>query len=465
MPLNEELIEWDRHHHWHSFTQMADYRPMVIERAEGVWLIDVEGNRYLDGVSSMWCNLHGHGHPHINAAIHAQVDQLAHCTSLGMGNRPAAMLAKRLADLAPGDLEHVFFASDGSSANEVALKMAFQYWRQCDDPQPEKTQYIALGKAYHGDTLGSASVGGIERFHAIFQPLLFDVIRLPMPDARQLPPEINPTKAAEHFLAELEQVLVDRHEQIAAMVLEPLVQGAAGMVFHPPGYLRGVRELTRRYNVLLITDEIVTGCGRTGRMFACEHEEVTPDILCLGKSLTGGALPLSATITHPKIYKAFLGDAASGRSFMHGHTYGGNPLAAAAALASLEVLEQEQVLENLPKKVSQLGELLTRLQSHSHVAETRQLGMIAAVELTSASEENVAYPAELQIGNRVCREAIARGVWLRPLRDVLVVMPPLSISGDELELLGEVLWESIDCATRDVADQHQQQTESLSQRR
>ena len=415
---------------------------MVIDRAEGVWLYDLEGNRYLDGVSSMWCNLLGHRQPQIDQAIRNQLDRVAHSTSLGMASTPAVVLAKHLADLAPGDLQHVFYASDGSSAVEVALKMAYQYWRQCENPQPTKTKYLALGQAYHGDTLGSASVGGIERFHAVFKPLLFDVVRLPIPDARNLSDSESAEAACEHFLADLENVLQQQHEEIAALVLEPLVQAAAGMVFHPPGYLRGVRELTRRYNVLLITDEIVTGFGRTGRMFACEHENVTPDFLCLGKSITGGYLPLSATLTRPDIYQAFLGPPTN--SFLHGHTYGGNPLAAAAALATLQVLQEQQILSQSASRIQQLAEILERLQSHPHVAQTRQLGMIAAVELTPTGEPGSTYPEEIRIGSRVCQEMLRRGVWLRPLRDVLVIMPPLSISADELKLLGNVLLESID---------------------
>jgi len=453
MPTNSELTHWDSHHSWHAFTQQAEYESLVIERAEGVWLYDIEGNRYLDGVSSMWCNLLGHGHPRINAAIREQLDQVAHSTSLGIGNRAAATLAKRLAEITPGDLQHIFFASDGSSVIEAALKMAFQYWRQCDEPRPEKTKYIALGQAYHGDTLGCASVGGIARFHEIFEPLLFDVIRLPAPDPRALPAEVTQPQATEYYLAQLEAVLSKQHEQIAAFVLEPMIQAAAGMIFHPPGYLRGVRELTKEYDVLLITDEIVTGFGRTGKMFACDHENVVPDILCLGKSITGGYLPLSAAITHPEIYQAFLGDAASGRSFLHGHTYGGNPLAAAAALATIELLEEEQVVARLGEKTKHLAAWLEKLAAHPHVAATRQHGMIAAIELTTVAGEAQSYPAELQIAYRICREALHRGVWLRPLRDVLVLVPPLSISSEEIDYLGGTLLQSINTVTLELAKQ------------
>jgi adenosylmethionine-8-amino-7-oxononanoate transaminase len=441
MPTAEEFADWDRQHYWHAFTQMEEYQSLVIERAEGVWLYDTGGRQILDGVSSMWCNLLGHGHPKINAAIAEQLGRVAHNTSLGMGNTTTATLAKRLAELAPGNLQHVFFASDGSSAIEAALKMAFQYWQQCDTPRPEKTKYLALGQAYHGDTLGSASVGGIARFHALFAPLLFEVIRVPSPDRRQ---------GAQVYLDELEQILAEQHQEIAAMVLEPLMQGAAGILFHPPGYLAGVRELTRRYDVLLITDEVVTAFGRTGHMFACDAEDVVPDFLCLGKSLSGGYLPLSATITHPDIYAAFNGSAASGRALMHGHTYAGNPLAAAAALATLDILQEEQTIAKLPPKFDQLAEVMQRLSEHPRVAETRLLGLIGAVELTPSDDPDERYPDELRIAYQICDETLKRGVWLRPLGNVLVIMPPLSISDQELQLLGDVLLESIDVVTSAV---------------
>ncbi len=434
---------------------MAEYEPLVVERAEGVWLYDIEGNRYLDGVSSMWCNLLGHGHPQINQAIREQLDRVAHSTSLGMGNSTPARLAKRLAEITPGDLQHVFFGSDGSSATEIALKMAFQYWLQCEQPQPEKTKYLALGQAYHGDTLGSASVGGIARFHELFEPLLFEVVRLPAPDPRELPEGVEEPQAVEHFLAQLEDVLRERHQEIAAFVLEPLIQAAAGMVFHPSGYLRGVRELTKKYDVLLITDEIVTGFGRTGKLFACDHEDVVPDILCLGKSITGGYLPLSAVITHPKIYNAFLGNADSGRSFMHGHTYGGNPLAAAAALATIDILAEEQIVEQLPERAGQLAMWLEKLAAHPHVANTRQQGLIAAVELTATPGNDVPFAPDQRMAARICRDALRRGVWLRPLRDTLVIMPPLTISADELDRLAETLLQSIEFVTAEVATSQQ----------
>lgn len=437
MPTPQELTDWDLRHFWHSFTQMSEYEPMVIERAEGSWLVDVHGRRYLDGVSSLWCNLLGHRHPRIEAAIVEQLGKLPHATTLGMSNVPAVELSRRLAELAPGELNRVFYASDGACAVEAALKIAFQYWRQCPTPRLEKTKYLAYDSAYHGDTLGSTAVGGIERFHALYKPLLFDVLRLPPPDAR--------LGDASHHLAQLEQMLQQHHGEIAALVIEPLLQGAAGMVLQPSGYLRGVRELTKRYDVLLIADEIVTGFCRTGRMFACDHEGVTPDMLCLGKSITSGTLPLAATIATDEIYAAFLGDYATGCTFHHGHTYAGNPLAAAAACATLDVIADERVLEEtVPRLAEKLARVLAPLRDHPHVADVRQLGTIAGVELCADQANGVAYPTNERHGYRVCKQTTAQGVWLRPLGDVIVVMPPLSINDAELELLGRVLRESID---------------------
>lgn len=443
----DELRDWDSRHHWHAFTQMAEYEPLVIERAEGCRLIDIDGRSYLDGASSMWCNVHGHNHPRINAAIREQLDRVCHCTALGMGSDTAARLAKRLADVAPGNLEHVFFASDGSSAVEVALKMAYQYHLQCETPRPRKTKFMALGEAYHGDTLGSASVSGIARFHALFKPLLFDVIRGPLPDTRRLPAGTTSSDAAAVFLREIESLLTTHHEELAALVVEPIVQCAAGMVMHPPGFLRGLRELTREHGVFLIADEVAVGFGRTGTMFACQQEDVVPDFLCLGKGLSGGYLPISATITNSGVYDAFLGKAHEGHTLHHGHTFSGNPLACAAALASLDVFDEEETLANLPVKVARLKERLCELAEHPHVAKTRQRGLIGALELTPDKASGLPYPAAERRGWRVCRETLANGVWLRPLADVLYVIPPLAISLDELDQIMDTLAEAINRVT------------------
>jgi len=432
-PSPEQLREWDRRIVWHAFTQMAEYEPFIIERARGCTLVDLDGNEYLDGVSSLWCNVHGHRHPRLDEAIRRQLDRVAHVTSLGASNPTTITLAHRLVGLAPVGLEHVFFSDDGATALEVAVKMALQYWRQRDEPRPGKTGYIALENAYHGDTLGSVSVGGVARFHAMFEPLLFDVFRVPAPDTYRPPPGMSAETLLADSLARLENVLKEHHDQIAAMVIEPLVQGAAGMLMHPPGYLSGVRELTRRFDVLLIADEVAVGMGRTGKMFACEHEAVSPDFLCLAKGLTGGYLPLAATLVTETIWQAFLGDYAEGKTFFHGHTYGGNPLGAAVALATLDVFEEEQTIVEMGPKIDRLAEHLARLDELPHVGHVRQRGLIGAVELVRDKTTKEPYPWPEKRGIAVCNHALTEGVWLRPLGNVLVVMPPLSITLDELD--------------------------------
>ncbi|MBN2024350.1 MAG: adenosylmethionine--8-amino-7-oxononanoate transaminase [Pirellulales bacterium] len=439
LPTHEQLRQWDRQIVWHAFTQMAEYEPLILERARGCTLVDIDGNEYLDGVSSLWCNVHGHCHPTIDAAIRQQLGKVAHVTSLGASNPTTIRLARRLVDLTPEGLAHVFFASDGACAVEVALKMALQYWRQCDAPRPEKTGYIALGDAYHGDTLGAVSVGGVERFHATFAPLLFDVHRLPAPNPYRPPEGVSPENVLPDALARLERLLEEHHERIAAMVIEPLVQCAAGMIMHPPGYLRGARELTRKYDVLLIADEVAVGMGRTGRMFACEHEDVSPDFLCLGKGLTGGYLPLAATLTTDAVWQAFLGEYAEAKTFFHGHTYGGNPLAAAAAMATLDVFEQEKTLANLAPRIARLGEHLDRMAQLPHVGDVRQRGLIGAVELVRDRTTRESYPWAERRGIRVCDHARREGVLLRPLGNVLVIMPPLVVSLDELDCIATAL--------------------------
>ena len=428
----ERLAELDRRVVWHAFTQMADYEPLIIEQADGCELIDIDGNRYLDGVSSLWCTVHGHNHAAINAAIEQQLKRVAHVTSLGMSNPTTIALAERLVELTPEGLGHVFFSSDGASAIEVALKMAFQYWRQTTPARPDKSLFVALGGAYHGDTLGSVSVGGVTRFHEMFQPLLFDVLRGPLPDSYRLPEHVGPDQAADYYLDQLDQLLSEHQQQIAAVIVEPLVQGAAGMVMHPPGFLAGVRRLTRQYGLLMIADEVAVGFGRTGTMFACQQEQVSPDLLCLGKGLSGGYMAMAATLASSEIFEAFLGSGDASRTFYHGHTYGGNPLAAAAALASLEVFSEEQTLARLPAKIELLADQLKPLWNLPLVGDIRQCGLLAAIELVADKETRQPLPAAEQTGARVCQLAQQQGVWLRPLRDVLVVMPPLSVSDEQI---------------------------------
>jgi adenosylmethionine-8-amino-7-oxononanoate aminotransferase len=447
-PTREELERWDRELVWHAFTQMAEHQPFLIERAEGCTLYGVDGRAYLDGVSSLWCNVHGHRHPHIDAAIRRQLDQVAHVTLLGMGHPITVQLAKKLVDIAPAGLQHVFFSDSGATAVEVALKMAFQYWQQCETPQPQKKKFLAFDNAYHGDTIGSVSVGGVVRFHEMFKPLLFETIRLPTPRLYRLPPFIMRHEAPEYYLQQVEKALQLHHAELAAVVIEPLMQCAAGMILHPPGFLRGVRELTTKYNVLLIADEVAVGMGRTGKMFACEQEGVSPDLLCLAKGLTGGYMPLAATLATDQIWRAFLGSYESSRTFFHGHTYGGNPLGAAAAVATLEVFEYEKTLEKLQPKIARLVEHLHRIAKHPHVGDIRQLGFIAGIELVRDRETQEAFPWSERRGQRVCNHALTQGVWLRPLGNVVVIMPPLSVTLDELDRICAAVESGIEVATR-----------------
>lgn len=441
-----QLRDWDRTLVWHAFTQMAEYEPFVVDRAEGCVLTDIDGNQYIDGVSSLWCNIHGHRHPKIDAAIREQLDKVAHVTNLGASNPTTIRLAKRLVDIAPAGLNHVFFSDDGSTAVEAAVKMAFQYWQQRSEPRPEKTRYVALGDAYHGDTLGSVSVGGIERFHSIFGPLLFETLRVPAPDRYSPPQGVAPGDVCQYHLGKLEAMLAQHHSQIAAVVIEPLIQAAAGMIMHPPGYLRGVRELTRKYDVLMIADEVAVAFGRTGTMFACEHEDVSPDLLCLAKGLTGGYLPLAATMATDEVYAAFLGSYSESKTFYHGHTYGGNPLGAAAALATLDVFEEEGTLKKLPAKISRLGEHLERIAAHPHVGNVRQCGLIAAIELVQDKAAGTPYPWEERRGIRVCDHARSEGVWLRPLGNEIVIMPPLAISLEQIDRIAGAVERGISLA-------------------
>jgi adenosylmethionine-8-amino-7-oxononanoate aminotransferase len=432
-PTRAQLEHWDREIVWHAFTQMAEYEPLILARGEGTKLWDIDGNEYLDGVSSVWCNVHGHRHPKLDAAIRAQLDQVAHVTSLGSSNPTTIRLAKRLVDLAPAGLDRVFFSDNGATAVEVALKMALQYWRQRENPKPNKTTYLAFGTAYHGDTLGSVSVGGVERFHAMFQPLLFPVLRAPAPDTYRLPAGVSQQQACEYYLAQVEKILTREHERIAAIVVEPLVQAAAGMLMHPAGFLRGLSGLARRFDVLLIADEVAVGFGRTGTMFACEQEGVSPDFLCLAKGLTGGYMPMAATLTTSEVWRAFLGGYEESKTFYHGHTYGGNPLGAAVALATLDVFDEEQTLAELPPKIARMREHLDRIGEHPQVGDTRQRGLIGAVELVRDRATKEPYPWGEKRGMAACDAARKRGVLLRPLGNVLVAMPPLSVSLSELD--------------------------------
>jgi adenosylmethionine-8-amino-7-oxononanoate aminotransferase len=427
--MSADPSQLDHAHLWHPFTQQrqwCDEEPLVIERAEGTTLIASDGRRFIDGVSSLWCNVHGHRHPLIDQALRDQLDKVAHSTMLGLSHPGAAELAARLVDIAPDGLNRVFYSDSGSTATEVALKMAFQYWQQRGGQHVRRTSFVHLRDAYHGDTLGSVSVGGIGLFHAAYRPLLFDAHSAEPGDA-----------------ADLERILAAREEEIAAVIVEPLVQGAAGMLVHPPGYLRSVRELCDRFGVLLICDEVATGFGRTGTMFACEQEGVTPDFLCVAKGLTAGYLPLAATLTREEIYEGFLGSPEDFRTFFHGHTYTGNPLACAAALANLDVFESERTLLRLQPKIGILDELLSGVGEMREVAEVRNRGFMAGIDLGE-------HDPALRLGHRVSMEARDRGAIIRPLGNVVVLMPPLAIEQDELRQLVAITANSIEAAHRGV---------------
>jgi adenosylmethionine-8-amino-7-oxononanoate aminotransferase len=421
MRTTEDVAAGDRRHLWHPFTQQLgwtkDERQVVIDHASGTTLYDSEGNAYIDGVSSLWCNIHGHRHPILDAAIKAQLDKVAHSTMLGLTHEPAVELAERLVAVAPEGLTRVFYSDSGSAAVEIALKLAFQYFTQ--NGQPRRTKFVSLDDAYHGDTLGAVSVGGIELFHGVYKPLLFPVFRVPSGDAEAM-----------------ERVLAEHGEEVAGVVIEPLVQAAGGMLMtQEPGYLRAVRELCDRHGVLLIADEIATGFGRTGTMFACQREDVTPDLMCLGKGLTGGYLPLAATLTTERLYEGFLGEA--GRTFFHGHTFTGNPLGCAAGIATLRVFEEEGTLEQLPGKVELLADSLRELVEPLPLVDSiRQCGLMVGIDLRGGG-------AGERRGRAVTLAARPRGAIIRELGDTCVLMPAPAISEPELRRLVEIVAEAI----------------------
>lgn len=426
--------ERDKRVLWHPFTQAHEWTagtPLVIDRAEGNYLIDPDGRRYFDGVSSLWITTHGHGHPVITKAIADQAAALDHSTLLGLSHPRAIELAERLCALAPAGLTRVFYSDSGSTAVEIALKQAFQYWALTG--HPTKQRFVHLAESYHGDTLGAVGVGGMSLFHRIFGPLVVAGIRVPTP-------ALEPDRALPH-LAEL---LSTRATEIAAVVLEPLIQGAAGMLVHPPGYLRDVADLCRRHDVLLIADEVATGFGRTGTMFACEQESVSPDFLCVAKGLTGGTLPLAATLSTERIYDAFVAPRIEQRTFFHGHTYTGNPIACAAALANLALFDSENTLARVRQLAERLAGHFARIATHPIVSAVRQRGLMAGIEI--ARPDGHPFPPELFAGTVVCDLVRAHGVILRPLGDVIVWLPPLSSTPADLDLLYQATTAALDQA-------------------
>ena len=428
---------------WHPFTQMQEWEqqpPLIISRGKGTLVYDVEGNAYLDGTSSIWVNLHGHRHPTIDQAIRRQLTQIAHTTLLGLSHPPAIQLAKALIKLAPKGLKKVFFSDNGSTAVEVALKMAIQYWQQCPSPQPRKTQFIHLGLAYHGDTVGGMSLSGIELFRKPFSSLLFPGRRsFDAPYCYRCPLNLQFPQCHMACVDPLERLLQEKHEEIAGVIVEPMVQGVAGLIPSPPGYLTRLRELCRQYHVLFIADEVATGFGRTGRMFACEHESVSPDIMAIAKGLTGGYLPLAATLTTDEIYSAFLGEPHEGKTFFHGHSYTGNPLGCAVAMANLSIFKTERTLAKVQRRTSKFSAFLKTLTKDPWVGDIRQCGYMVGIELVQNQQTKAPFSVIDRIGHRVTLTARTLGLLIRPIGNTMILMPPLSATVQELKQMVDII--------------------------
>jgi adenosylmethionine---8-amino-7-oxononanoate aminotransferase len=448
MTSNQHWRQRDLATLWHPCTQMKDHEwlPLVpIRRGQGVWLEDFDGNRYIDAISSWWVNLFGHANPHIAARISAQACQLEHVIMAGFTHEPAIELAERLVALAPPGLARVFYADSGSAAVEIALKMSFHYWLNND--QPNKTRFVCLSGSYHGETLGALAVGDVGLYRDTYEPLLLKPVVIDSPDCFEREPGSSWAEHSERQFTAMEKVLAERHHEIAAVIIEPLVQCAGGMRMYHPIYLEKLRKACDHYQVHLIADEIAVGFGRTGTLFACEQAAISPDFMCLSKGLTGGFLPLSAVLTREHIYQAFYHDYERLKAFMHSHSYTGNALCCTAALATLELFEQDDVLAANRRRARTMRAAVAELDDHRHVAEIRQHGMILAMEMVDASGKP--YPWQQRRGLRVYQHGLSRQALLRPLGNVVYFMPPYVIENNEIEHLAQVAIEGIHLATAD----------------
>jgi adenosylmethionine-8-amino-7-oxononanoate aminotransferase len=449
MSQNQHWMERDLAVLWHPCTQMKDHErlPIVpIKRGEGVWLEDFDGKRYLDAVSSWWVNVFGHANPRINQRIKDQVDQLEHVILAGFSHSPVIELSERLVALTPDGLDRVFYADNGSSCIEVALKMSFHYW--LNRGQPEKKRFVTLTNSYHGETIAAMSVGDVPLFTETYKALLLDTLKVPSPDCYLRPEGVSWEAHSRTMFGAMEQTLAEHHQTIAAVIIEPLIQGAGGMRMYHPIYLKLLREACDRYGVHLIHDEIAVGFGRTGTMFACEQAGIRPDFLCLSKALTGGYLPLAACLTTDDVYQAFYDDYSTLRAFLHSHSYTGNPLACAAALATLDIFEQDQVIERNRALATRMAEATAHLVDHPHVAEVRQTGMVLAIEMVRDKATREAYPWQERRGLQVFEHALTRGALLRPLGSVVYFLPPYVITPEQIDFLAQVATEGIDLATQ-----------------
>ncbi len=437
----EQLRDWDRQHVWHPYTQMKEYAerdPVIIERGQGMRLMDVNGRWYWDGISSIWLNVHGHRVPQIDQAIVDQLGKVAHSTLLTQANVPSILLAERLARLAPAGLQRVFYSDNGSGAVEVALKLAVQYWYHRG--QPGKRKVLSFAEGYHGDTMGAVGIAPVEVFHRPFAHLLPANLQVPYPYCYRCPWGQEPASCTRQCLAAVERLLQEHQAELAAVFMESLVQGVGGIIVMPPGYLRGLRELCTRYNVLLVADEVATGFARTGRLWACEHEDVAPDLLAVGKGITGGYLPLAATLATDEIYKLFLGDYRAQKTFFHGHSYTGNQLACAAALASLDLLQE--LLPELPAKAAFLARELERFRTLPFVGDVRQQGMMVGLELVADKATKARFPWEDRVGWAVADRARELGLLVRPYASTSIFMPPLAASQADLKTMLDLFWQA-----------------------
>ncbi|WP_312298940.1 adenosylmethionine--8-amino-7-oxononanoate transaminase [Stutzerimonas nitrititolerans] len=449
MSQNESWMQRDLAVLWHPCTQMKDHEqlPLIpIRRGEGVWLEDFDGKRYIDAVSSWWVNVFGHANPRINQRIKNQLDQLEHVMLAGFSHQPVVELSERLVALTPPGLERVFYTDNGSTGIEVALKMSFHYWR--NSGQPTKQRFVTLTNSYHGETVAAMSVGDVALFTDTYKPLLLDTFKVPSPDCYLRPEGMSWEEHSRNMFAHMERTLAEHHREIAAVIVEPLIQGAGGMRMYHPVYLKLLREACDRYDVHLIHDEIAVGFGRTGTMFACEQAGITPDFLCLSKALTGGYLPMAAVLTTDKLYQAFYDDYSTLRAFLHSHTYTGNPLACAAALATLDIFEQDNVIEANKALAARMATATAHLADHPHVAEVRQTGMALAIEMVADKARKTPYPWQERRGLKVYQHALQRGALLRPLGSVVYFLPPYTITEEQIDLLAQIATEGIDIATQ-----------------
>jgi len=449
MSQNESWMQRDLAVLWHPCTQMKDHEqlPLIpIRRGEGVWLEDFDGKRYIDAVSSWWVNVFGHSNPRINQRIKNQLDQLEHVMLAGFSHQPVVELSERLVALTPPGLERVFYTDNGSTGIEVALKMSFHYWR--NSGQPAKQRFVTLTNSYHGETVAAMSVGDVALFTDTYKPLLLDTFKVPTPDCYLRPEGMSWEEHSRNMFAHMERTLAEHHREIAAVIVEPLIQGAGGMRMYHPVYLKLLREACDRHDVHLIHDEIAVGFGRTGTMFACEQAGITPDFLCLSKALTGGYLPMAAVLTTDKLYQAFYDDYSTLRAFLHSHTYTGNPLACAAALATLDIFEQDNVIEANKALAARMATATAHLVDHPHVAEVRQTGMALAIEMVADKARKTPYPWQERRGLKVYEHALQRGALLRPLGSVVYFLPPYTITEAQIDLLAQIATEGIDIATQ-----------------